>query len=60
MPISEDEYEILSTQEPVTMSKAELRKVGVDKIPNVPTNPFFSRPTNPSWRRDEGRVSTTA
>jgi hypothetical protein len=32
MPISEDEYEILSTQEPVTMSKAELRKVGVAKI----------------------------
>ncbi|KAJ3621936.1 hypothetical protein MTP99_002479 [Tenebrio molitor] len=26
MPISEDEYEILSTQEPATMSKAELRK----------------------------------
>jgi hypothetical protein len=44
MPISEDEYEILSTQEPATMSKAELRKVGVDKILNVPTNPFFPDP----------------
>lgn len=27
MPISEDEYEIRPSQEPTTMSKAELRKV---------------------------------